>query len=129
MINPAPPTAPAATAQPIPAAWNGPPASKAAASMATTPAGAEITTTDKALARRDATPPRKSALPYSAAAARANAINTADPPLSVLPPHPVGMLYRIVQHTDRPSGRREIIRGHRCSRRCARAHRAVAARR
>ena len=80
MISPAPPTAPAAIAQPIPEAWNGLPASRAAASIASTPAGAEITTTDKALARRDATPPRKSALPYSAAAASANAINTADLP-------------------------------------------------
>jgi hypothetical protein len=36
-----------------------------------------MSSTDAALTRRDATPPRKSALPNSAAAARANTISTA----------------------------------------------------
>src|SRR5262249_59744069 len=99
----------AASAQPIPAVWNDPPASRAAASMATTPAGAEITTTDEALARRDATPPRKSALPYSAAAASANATNTADLPVrsaASSAPHHI-----TCSPTYRPLGRRVIIRG------------------
>ena len=60
--------------------------------MTTTPAGAEITSTDAALARRDATPPRKSALPYSAAAASANTINTAESPRPSCRLHPVGMI-------------------------------------
>src|SRR5436190_1350978 len=95
MIIPAPPTAPAASAQPSPPAWNGTPVSSAAARMTTTPAGVEMSSTDAALTRRDATPPRKSALQNSAAAARANTISTAGlpalPGLARPAPQPVGM--------------------------------------
>src|SRR5262245_52183487 len=95
-IIPAPPTAPAASAQPSPPAWNGTPVSSAAAKMITTPAGVEMSSTDAALTRRDATPPRKSALPNSAAAASANIITTAGllaPPVSPgRLPQPVGMI-------------------------------------
>ena len=47
--------------------------------MNTVLAGAEMISTDAALVRRDVMPPRKSALPYSAAATSANAITTGGP--------------------------------------------------
>src|SRR5215470_15093603 len=81
MIIPAPPVVPAASAQPSPPAWNGTPVSSAAARMTTRPAGVDMRSTDAALTRRDATPPRKSALPNSAAAASANTITTAGVPV------------------------------------------------
>src|SRR5262245_5568623 len=129
-IIPVPPTAPAASAQPSPPARNGAPVSSAAAAMTTTPAGVEMSSTDEALVRRDATPPRKSALPNSAAAASANTITTAG--LLTLTgfarPVPIAGRNDIPSSsTYRPLPMRVIIRGRQRSGRCACPHPAVPA--
>src|SRR5262245_35397456 len=125
-IIPARPTAPAVSAQPSPPARNGAPVSSAAAAMTTTPAGVEMSSTDAALARRDATPPRKSALPNSAAAASANTITTAG---LTLPGLASGRNDIPCSSSYRPLPRRVIIRGCQRSGRCACPHPAVPARR
>src|SRR5260221_4312288 len=73
-MKPTPPAAPAETPQPMPATRGGPPPTRAAASTTAIPAVAETISTDSTWARRVAAPPRKSALPYSSAAARAKTV-------------------------------------------------------
>ena len=80
MMSPTPPHTPAAAAHGTPASAGEPPASTAASSSTAAPTGPDTVSTEEARSRLDDAPPRKSALPYSTAAARAKTMTTENSP-------------------------------------------------